>query len=324
MSKLVWDATGDRIYETGIDHVILFVQNSAATETNGYDNGVAWNGVTAVTESPSGADSNDIYADNIKYLSLLSAEDFGATIEAYTYPDEWEVCDGSAEPATGVRIYQQSRKGFALFYRTIVGNDVDGNDYGYKYHIIYNCKASPSERGYQTVNDSPEAISFSYEITTTPIAIDAEGYKPTARITIDTTKFTTEDAKAKLKTFLDTIEGSENADSKILLPDQIISMFQDTPTPTPTTHTVAISPASATIAIGETQAYTVTVDGEAYSGTVTYTSANTEAAEFDDAEHPNTVTAKAVAENVGITASVTIDGTAYTDTASLTIEQGEG
>lgn len=316
MSKLTWDDTGSRIYETGIDHMILFVQDSSATETNGYRNGVAWNGITGVTESPSGAESNDIYADNIKYLSLLSAEDFGATIEAYTYPDEWGECDGSAEPVSGIRVYQQSRKGFALFYRTIVGNDVDGNDHGYMYHFIYNCKASPSERGYQTVNDSPEAISFSWEVTTTPITIDAAGYKPSARLTIDTTKFTTTEQQEKLASFLAIIEGSENADSKIMLPDQIIEYFSE---PAPVTPSITLDKSSASVAVDATVALVATTVPA--GTTVTWASSDGTVATVEN----GTVTGVSVG-TATITASMTVDETPYTATCAITVtaESGEG
>ena len=174
MSKLVWDKTGERLYETGVDHGVLYPIQAGGL----YNKGVAWNGLTAVTESPSGAEASPIYADNIKYLNLMSAEEFGATIEAYTYPDEFAECDGSAEIATGVTIGQQARKVFGLSYRTVIGNDVDSNDYGYKLHLIYGALAAPSEKGYTTINDSPEAITFSWEVSTTPVNVT--GFKPTA------------------------------------------------------------------------------------------------------------------------------------------------
>ena len=181
MSKLVWDNTGDRLYETGVRNGVLYIP------TNGvYSNGYAWNGLTAVTESPSGAEATALYADDIKYLSLLSTEEFGATIEAYTYPDEFAECDGSASLVDGVSIGQQKRKTFGLCYRTAIGNDVDGNDHGYKLHMIYGALAAPSEKAYATINDSPEAITFSWEITTTPVNVT--GFKPTASIVIDSTK----------------------------------------------------------------------------------------------------------------------------------------
>ena len=182
MSKLIWDNTGERTYETGVNQGVLYPQGDGGT----YPTGVAWNGLTAVTESPSGAEPTPLYADNIKYLNLISNEEFGATIEAYTYPDEFAQCDGSAEISTGVMIGQQSRKAFGLAYKTTIGNDTDGIDYGYKLHIIYGAMASPSEKGYATINDNPEAIIFSWELTTTPVPIS--GFKPTASITIDSTK----------------------------------------------------------------------------------------------------------------------------------------
>lgn len=181
MPKLTWDASGERLYETGVKQGVLYVMDN-----NVYGNGVAWNGLTAITESPSGAESNPLYADDIKYLDLRSTEEFGATIEAYTYPDEFAACDGSASLADGVSIGQQARKMFGLCYRTTVGNDTDGTDHGYKLHLIYGATASPSEKAYETINDSPEAITFSWEITTTPVSVT--GFKPTASITIDSTK----------------------------------------------------------------------------------------------------------------------------------------
>ena len=195
MSKIIWDATGDRLYETGIDKGVLYPINGEGK----YTPGVAWNGLTGVTESPSGAEATALYADNIKYLSLYSAEEFGATIEAYTYPKEFESCDGSAELGEGVVIGQQTRKVFGLCYRTLVGNDVDAQDHGYKLHLIYGCMASPSEKGYQSVNDSPEAITFSWEVTTTPVNV--AGFKPTASLIIDSTKIK-EDKLKKIEDIL--------------------------------------------------------------------------------------------------------------------------
>ena len=182
MSKLVWDQSGKRLYETGVDHGVLY-----PIQTGGvYSKGVAWNGLTAVTESPSGADVNDIYADNMKYLGLVGAEKFGATVEAYTYPDEFAECDGSIELVKGATIGQQNRKVFGMVYRTVIGNDVDGNEHGYKLHLIYGALAAPSEKGYTTINDSPEAITFSWEVSTTPVNVT--GFKPTACVIIDSTK----------------------------------------------------------------------------------------------------------------------------------------
>ena len=186
MSKIVWDQTGERLYETGVKRGVLYVQDSGGT----YPKGVAWNGLTAVTESPSGAEATPLYADDIKYLNLISTEELGGTIEAYTYPDEFAECDGSASIATGVYIGQQSRKTFGMCYTTTVGNDVDSNAHGYKLHLIYGALASPSEKAYSTINDSPEAITFSWEFSTTPVNVT--GFKPTANIVIDSTKATPE------------------------------------------------------------------------------------------------------------------------------------
>lgn len=216
MSKLVWDAVGERFYETGVKMGVLYPQKNGK-----YELGVAWNGLTAVTESPSGAESTPLYADDIKYLNLISNEEFGATIEAYTYPEEFAVCDGSASIATGVTIGQQKRTPFGLCYRTVLGNDEDSNEYGYKLHIIYGATASPSERAYATVNDSPEAITFSWELTTTPVAVT--GAKPTALVTIDSTKA---DA-AKLAALEAILYGSEEADPRLPLPDEIATLMAE-------------------------------------------------------------------------------------------------
>ena len=181
MAKIVWDKTGEHFYETGVKNCVLYIPTEGV-----YSKGVAWNGITAITESPSGAEATALYADDTKYLNLYSVEEFGATIEAYTYPDEFAECDGSAELVAGVKIGQQARKPFGLCYRTTIGNDTDGNDHGYKLHIIYGAMASPSEKSYNTINDSPEAVTFSWELTTTPVNV--AGAKPTASITIDSTK----------------------------------------------------------------------------------------------------------------------------------------
>ena len=218
MSRLVWDQVGERFYETGVDHAVLYPISPKGL----YDKGVVWNGITAITESPSGAEPNNLYADNMKYLVLVGAEDLGLTIEAYTYPDEWEECDGSVEIAPGVIAGQQSRKVFGLSYRTKLGNDVDGQDHGYKLHLIYGGLASPSERGYQTVNDSPEPINPSWEITTTPVAIP--GFKPAARLVITSTKVD----PAKLKAMEDILYGSDDTEPRLPLPDEVIKLLQDT------------------------------------------------------------------------------------------------
>lgn len=225
MAKLVWDQVGQKLYETGTDHGVLFTQNSDGT----YANGVAWNGLTAFTESPSGAEKTDLWADNIKYVSLRSAEDYGATIEAYTYPDEYKPCIGEAEVVSGVNFGQQPRKAFGFVCRTNVGNDIEMETHGYKIHIVYGCTASPSERAYQTINDSPEAITFSWEISSTPVPITATGYenmKPTASITIDSTKFTETAAKAKLTALEDKLFGTDNSEPELPTPDWIITNFK--------------------------------------------------------------------------------------------------
>lgn len=215
MAKLVWDADAQRLYETGTSKGVLYPRNDAGA----YPTGVAWNGLTGVTESPSGAEPTDLYADNMKYLTMRSAEDLGATVTAYTYPDEWNQCDGSAEVVDGMTIGQQSRRSFGLSYQTVVGNDVAGNDYGYKIHILYGATASPSERAYQTINDSPEAIEFSWELTTTPVAVT--GYKPTALVTIDSTNFKTDEAKARLAALEEILYGTAEEDPRLPLPDEI-------------------------------------------------------------------------------------------------------
>ena len=219
MAKLVWDKTGERLYETGVDRGVLYPLSAEGT----YTPGVAWNGLTAVTESPSGAENTDLYADNIKYLSMRSAEIFGATVEAYTYPDEFAECDGSAQLVEGVTIGQQNRKVFGLCYRTLVGNDVDGQDHGYKLHLIYGATASPSERGYATVNDSPEAITFSWELATTPVNVT--GFKPTASITIDSTKADPTCLAALEEILYGTDAGEEGTpaavDPRLPLPDEV-------------------------------------------------------------------------------------------------------
>ena len=214
MEKIVWDQTGERLYETGVKNGVLYVQESGA-----YPKGVAWNGLTAVTESPSGAEPTALYADDTKYVNLVSAEEFGATVEAYTYPDEFAECDGSASISNGVYIGQQNRKTFGLSYKTTIGNDVDNNNHGYKIHLIYGAVASPSEKSYSTINDSPDAITFSWEISTTPVNVT--GHKPTASLVIDSTKVDT-GKLAKLEAIL---YGSSEADARLPLPDEIVSIL---------------------------------------------------------------------------------------------------
>lgn len=214
MSKIVWDKAGEHFYETGVDHGVLY-----PTKAGVYQSGVAWNGLTSVSESPSGAESTAQYADNIKYLNLISAEEFGATIEAFTYPDEFSVCDGSAEPVKGVMIGQQVRRPFGLCYRTLIGNDLAGTDYGYKLHLIYGATASPSERVYATVNDSPEAITFSWEVATTPVEVP--GYKPTASLTIDSTKV----SPANMAKLEDILYGTAEAEPRLPMPQEVIDLI---------------------------------------------------------------------------------------------------
>ena len=213
MAKIVWDQSGERLYETGVKNGVLYVQEGGA-----YPKGVPWNGLTAVTESPSGAEATPLYADDIKYLNLYSAEEFGATVEAYTYPDEFAACDGSAALVEGVYIGQQTRKPFGMCYRTTLGNDTEGADHGYKIHIIYGAMAAPSEKGYATINDSPEAITFSWELTTTPVNVT--GHKPTASVTIDSTKV---DA-AKLAALEAVLYGSDSEEARLPLPDEIVTL----------------------------------------------------------------------------------------------------
>ena len=220
MPVLTWDAVGERFYETGVDHGVLYIPN----DTGVYDKGVAWNGLTTVTESPSGAESSPQYADNIKYLNLISAEEFGGTLEAFTYPEEFNQFDGVAVPSPGVALGQQGRKVFGLSYRTRVGNDIDGTDHGYKLHLLYGCQAAPSEKAYATINDSPEAIAFSWEITTTPVPVT--DYKPTALIVVDSTVVdATALASLEAELYGDATTGVANLPT----PDEVLALFPVTP-----------------------------------------------------------------------------------------------
>lgn len=218
MAKLVWDKTGEHLYETGVDHGVLYFPD----QTGAYKNGVAWNGLISVSESPSGAEATGQYADNIKYLNLISAEEFGATIEAYTYPEEFEACNGNKElvDASGVYVGQQSRSVFGFCYRTMIGNDTDGQDHGYKLHLVYGCQVSPSEKAYQTINDSPEALTFSWELSTTPVNVT--GKKPTALLVIDSTKIDS----AKLAKIEAKLYGDETSTGAVLpTPDEIAEIL---------------------------------------------------------------------------------------------------
>lgn len=232
MTKLLWDQVSERKFETGVDQGVLYLPNAGV-----YDTGFAWNGLTTVTESPSGAESSPQYADNIMYLNLTSAELFGATIEAFTYPDQFAQCDGTASPQVGVAVGQQSRKAFGLSYRTKLGNDVLAADYGYKLHLIYGAMAAPSEKAYATINDSPEALTFSWEVTTTPVSVNG-GLKPTSVLTIDSSKVTL----ANLQALEDALYGTPGTSPRLPLPDEVIAMFagaQTLVTPTAPTATTA-------------------------------------------------------------------------------------
>lgn len=215
MSKLVWDKTGERLYETGVKQGVLYPQAAGGT----YPKGVAWNGLTNITETPSGAEATALYADDIKYLNLISTEELGGTIEAYTYPDEFAECDGSVALTAGVYIGQQNRKTFGLCYRTTLGNDVDSNAYGYKLHLVYGALAAPSEKAYSTINDSPEAITFSWEFSTTPVNV--AGFKPTANIVIDSTKVDAE----KLAALEKILYGDTEAEARLPLPDEVAQVM---------------------------------------------------------------------------------------------------
>lgn len=244
--KLTWDKVGERLYETGVDQGVLYLPDVSGA----YDTGFAWNGLTGVSESPSGAESNKQYADNRVYLNLVSAEEFGATIEAFTYPDEFAQCDGTASPETGIYLGQQGRRVFGLSYRTRLGNDIDGSDYGYKLHLIYGALAAPSERGYTTINDTPEALTLSWEVSTTPVdvpgtnPVTGKPFKPTASLTIDSTKV---DATA-LTALEDFLYGTAGTDPRLPLPAEVIALFGGTvtevmptaPTYNSTTDTITI------------------------------------------------------------------------------------
>jgi hypothetical protein len=260
MSAIIWDKVGEREYETGVDHGVLYIPDEAGN----YDTGVAWNGLVSVTESPSGAEASPQYADNIKYLNLVSAEDFGATIEAFTYPEEFGQCDGTASPVDGVQLGQQGRRSFGLSYRTKVGNDTVGQDYGYKIHLIYGALAAPSEKAYQTINDSPEALTFSWAVTTSPVGV--AGFKPTAQITINSTKVNSV-ALAQLEQLL---YGSAGVDPELPQPADVLALFGGTVTTvTPTAPTY--NSGTHVITIPTVTGVEYLIDGEVVSGTVTIT-----------------------------------------------------
>lgn len=216
MARLIWDEVGQRFFETGVKNGVLYVQDNDGS----YKNGVVWNGLTAVTESPSGAEETPLYADDVKYLTLRSAEEFGATVEAYTYPEEFEQCDGSASIADGVTIGQQARRAFGLCYRTSVGNDIQGQNYSYKLHLIYGCTVAPSEKSYSTINDNPEAITFSWELSTVPVPVD--GFSPTASLVIDASKVD----EGKMQLLENALFGDESNEAKLLLPNEIMELLK--------------------------------------------------------------------------------------------------
>ena len=299
MSRLIWDEVGTRYYETGTKNGVLYPQNSSGQ----YPLGVAWSGLTGVTESPSGGDPNDIYADDMKYLSLRGAEDFGGTITCYSYPDEWEACDGSAEPVTGLTIGQQVRTPFGMVFKSVKGNDTQKDDYGYKLHLIYNATASPSERAYQTINDSPEAIEFSYEFTTTPINIT--GYKPVSRMTIDSTKVNAD----KLKNLEDVLFGTVSSDPRLPLPDEVISILRSSSVD----PSISVIPTETSVTVGaKVELRTeVTPIGTA----VTWTSDDTDKATVDE----NGVVTGVGAGTATITGTITVDGHNHTDTSTVTV-----
>lgn len=313
MKLLEWDKIGEHLYETGVDRGVLYQYDK---NTNTFKDGVAWNGLTAVNESPSGAEANDQYADNIKYLSLRSAEDFGGTIEAFTYPDEFEQNDGTATPVKGVKITQQTRKAFGFSYRTLIGNDTEGTDYGYKIHLVYMATANPSEKSRSTVNDSPEAASLSWEFTTIPVevgTINGVAYKATSHIVIDSTDFETDAEKAALAAFEEIIygkaaeQGSPAVQPRLPLPAEVFSLLN-----VAGYGSITLSAHTATVAVNDTTTLTATT--EPADAVVTWVSDDTTDATVDG----GVVTG--VAEGtVNITASITVNGTTYTDTCHVTV-----
>lgn len=284
---LTWDKTGERYYETGIKQCVLYPQKTDGT----YDTGVAWNGITGVDESPSGAEATDLWADDIKYLSIRSTEEFGFTIKAYTYPDEFGICDGTQSPVNGLKIFQQARRGFGLCYRTTKGNDAAYNDYGYILHLIYGATVNPSSRSYSTINDSPEAIEFSWEASTTPIAVD--GYRNTAVITLDST-IVPAAKMAQIENILYGVEGGSSP--RLPLPSEIISILQGAVTPAVLT---GLTMANVTL--------TPSFDDEiiAYSGTTTSAS--------------GTITATAAS---GVAIAITVNGDTVANEGTASYDEG--
>lgn len=298
MAKLVWDKTGERIYETGVDHMVLYLFDK---QTSTFKDATAWNGVTAFNESPSGAEPTALWADNIKYLNLMSAEEFAATLEAYSYPDAFEECDGSKELAPGVYIGQQSRRLFGLSYRTLIGSDTEGTEKGYKIHLVYNCLASPSERAHATVNDSPEAANPSWEISTTPAEVT--NGKPTATVVIDSTKVSAE----TLAAFEDILYGTANTDGRLPLPDEVAEFFGGS-------SGVSIELNRHSLNLVEDDTYTLVPTVTPAGQTVTWSSGSSSIATVN-----NGVVTAAGAGNTIITASITKDGVTYTDTCTVIV-----
>lgn len=297
--KLSWDKTGEHFYETGVDHGVLYPSLGS-----GYGNGVAWNGLTSINETPSGADANDSYADNIKYLSLRAAEDFGGTIEAFYYPPEFEVCDGSAEAAPGVLIGQQSRRSFGLSYRTLRGNDVDQQDYGYKLHLVYGATASPSERSYSTVNESPEAITFSWEFSTIPVEVP--GFKPTAILTIDSTKC----SAYALKKMEEILYGTDTTSARLPMPAEVIAIMN---TPDPVKLTVSV-PEDTEEVLGKTVSdlqENVIIRESDIGGTLNYVTGYTGFSTNPARQKGNYLVLKVAADPSTANISVTISGASF-------------
>lgn len=297
MSRLVWDQSGEHLFETGVDHGVLYPQAADGS----YPLGVAWNGLTKVTEKPTGAEATALWADNIKYLNLYSAEEFEATIEAYTYPDEFAVLDGSAELADGVIVGQQARGAFGLCYRTVVGNDIQGNDYGYKIHLIYGAQVSPSERGYETINDSPSAITFSWEMKTVPVNVT--GFKPTACVTIDSTKANS----AQLEALETILYGADNADPRMPLPDEIAQIFEST------VGSISLDKKSLALTVGgasgSLEATTIPADAVVSWDVLDSTVATVSGGSVSPQAAGSTL----------VVASITVEGKTYFDTCEVTV-----
>ena len=313
MSRVVWDETGKHFYEAGVDHCVLYLYEEAASDSAaewedkaGYKNGVAWNGITAFNESPSGAEPSAFYADNIKYLSLLSAEDYGATVECFTYPEEFEECNGNKELAAGSGIYisQQARKKFGVCYRTLIGSDVHeaSPDTGYKLHLVYNCSASPSEKSHNTVNESPDAPTMSFTISTTPVEV--EGQKPTAVVTIDSTKV----APAVLAAIEDILYGTNDSAPRLPYPNELAELLG-----VDTLGSIELSSHAVTIKNGTTK--TIAAKVSPADAEVTWSTGSSSVATVSD----GVVTAEGVGNTI-LTASITVSGVTYTDTCTVIVE----